>query len=107
MVPPDHPDADRYARSREVEVGMVARTLRHLAGALQVPVIAAAQFNRPIGKRTDFVPDLQELRESGRIEQNAGLVLGLRNSAMSQAEPVPTRAPDGWAHTLPGLSSRS
>jgi replicative DNA helicase len=89
MVHPDHPDADRYARSREAEVGAVARCLRQLAAELQVPVIAAAQFNRTIGQKTEFVPDLLQLRESGRIEQNAAMVLGLRNAAMSGAPDAP------------------
>ena len=96
MVHPDHPDADRYARSREAEVGAVARCLRQLASELAVPVIAAAQFNRTIGKTTEFVPDLQQLRESGRIEQNASLVLGLRNAQMSGAPKAPAPGRD-WA----------
>lgn len=94
MVHPDHPDADHYARSREAEVGAVARCLRRLAAELELPVIAAAQFNRTIGKTTEFVPDLQQLRESGRIEQNASLVIGLRNAQMSGAPEAPAPGRD-------------
>ena len=84
-VPARHPDAAKYARSRELEVGAVAQMLREFGHQTQTPVLSAAQFNRTVGKSADYVPDLQQLRESGRIEQNATVVLGLRNSAMSGA----------------------
>lgn len=96
-VPVDHPDADRFMRSREVEVGTVARRLRDIAIELQVPVVAAAQFNRTVNRAGDFVPDLLQLRESARIEQAASLVLGIRNSAMSGAAEAPASPPVGWA----------
>jgi len=99
LLPPDHPDAD--ARSREAEVGAVARSLRRLAAELQVPIVVACQLNRQIGRHNEFVPDLLQLRESGRIEQNAALVLGLRNAVMSGApeSPPPAR---GWVRTRGG-----
>ena len=84
-VPDRHPDAGKFARSRELEVGAVATRLRQFGVQSGTPVLAAAQFNRTIGKHSDYVPDLQQLRESGRIEQNATLVLGLGNSVMSGA----------------------
>ena len=82
-VPDDHPWAARLLHSRELEVGTGVRMLREFGHEYGVPVVAAAQFNRTVGKNSDYIPDLQQLRESGRIEQNATLVLGLRNETMS------------------------
>ena len=60
---------------RQQEVAAVARGLQYLAGELGVPVIALSQLNREAIKRTDPTPRLQDLRESGEIEQAADQVL--------------------------------
>lgn len=65
--------------SRQEVVGSVAEGLKALAKDLQVPVIAAAQLKRlgdrraSGGKRT--LPTLDDLRESGGIEQAADVVI--------------------------------
>ena len=85
---PAAPEGHSWARrlqSRELEVGSVARILRQFGTEYGIPVVAAAQFNRTVSKSSQYIPDLQQLRESGRIEQNAALVLGLRNETMSGA----------------------
>ncbi len=85
-VPDDHPWAARLLHSRELEVGTGVRMLREFGHEYGVPVVAAAQFNRTVGKNSDYIPDLQQLRESGRIEQNAAMVIGMRNEIMSGAD---------------------
>lgn len=72
---------------REMEVAEIARTLKMLAGELQVPVLAPAQINRQVehgalrkDERTNLsyrMPMLADLRESGEIEQSADVVLFL------------------------------
>lgn len=84
-VPDGHRWADRLSRSRELEVGVIARWLREFGNTCKIPVLVAAQFNRQISKNNGFVPDLMSLRESGRLEQNATMVLGLRNETMAGA----------------------
>lgn len=98
------PSGQDRVQSREAEVGDLARGLRELANDLSVPVLAAAQFNRTVNKNGDYAPDLLQLRESGRIEQNAAVVIGLRNEDMSGAE-----RPDLDTSTddAPGLCYRS
>lgn len=68
LVKPDAPRAQR-----EQEVREVADALKALAKSLNVPVIALAQLNREVEKRSRE-PVLADLRESGALEQNADVV---------------------------------
>lgn len=57
---------------RTAEVTHFAYGLKQLAQELNIPVIAAAQLNREVG---DKPPKLDQLRESGAIEQAADKVI--------------------------------
>ena len=59
--------------SRENEIGEVSTALKHLSQECEVPVLALAQMNRGIENR-ESEPRLSDLRESGRIEQDADTV---------------------------------
>ncbi len=78
----------KRVESRQQEVSEFSRALKLLAKELQVPVVALSQLNRGPEQRTDKMPALSDLRESGSLEQDADLVILLhRESAYEKENP--------------------
>jgi replicative DNA helicase len=66
---------DRYRGNRTYEVGEITAGLRQLAMELNVCIVLLCQLNRESEKLEDKRPRLDQLRESGDIEQDADLVI--------------------------------
>ena len=65
------------AESRLQAVSEISRMLKIMAKELNVPVLCLSQLSRASTQRTDKRPVLSDLRESGSLEQDADIVLGL------------------------------
>ncbi len=68
------------AESRVQAVSQISRLLKALAKELEVPVLALSQLSRSTEQRTGESrgrPQLADLRDSGAIEQDADLVMGI------------------------------
>ena len=63
--------------SRQQEVSEISRSLKQLARELNVPILALSQLSRAVEQRTEKVPSLADLRESGSLEQDADVVIFL------------------------------
>jgi replicative DNA helicase len=78
----------KRVESRQQEVSEFSRALKLMAKELQVPVIALSQLNRGPEQRSDKMPALSDLRESGSLEQDADMVILLhRESAYEKDNP--------------------
>ena len=67
--------SDGKAENRQLEVSEISRQLKAIALELKVPLLACAQLSRASTARVDKRPALQDLRDSGSIEQDADVVM--------------------------------
>ena len=79
-------------------IGEISTALKTLARELRAPIIALAQLNRELEKRTSKRPIMSDLAESGKIEQDADIILFLYRDEIYHPE---TREP-GIAEVIVG-----
>ena len=63
--------------SRAEEVGTITRELKQLAMELEIPIVILAQINRGAEHRDNKRPLLSDLKESGSIEEDSDVVIGV------------------------------
>jgi len=77
-------------RDQVAELGRISRELKLLAMDLGITIVILSQLNRKVEDREDKRPILSDLRQSGNLEEDADVVIGLyrdeyynRNSPLS------------------------
>ena len=85
--------------TREREIAEISGSLKALAKELSIPVVAISQLSRQTETRTDRMPQLADLRESGAIEQDADLVLFIHRQDIYRKDP---EEKDGTAELIIG-----
>jgi replicative DNA helicase len=63
--------------SRTQAVSDISRMMKIMAKELNVPLLCLSQLSRANEQRQDKRPQLSDLRESGSIEQDADVVMGI------------------------------
>jgi replicative DNA helicase len=69
-----HGVSRRAHENRQAEVSEVMQAIAETAKELQVPIIVLAQLNRKVEERKWGIPEMQDLRESGDVENYAHLI---------------------------------
>lgn len=68
---------NRYQQDKREKIGDISTGLKRLSLKYNVPIIALAQLSRALEARPDKRPILSDLKESGDLEQDADVVIGL------------------------------
>ena len=71
----------RYSGNRVQEMTEITTAIKVLAKELDVAIVALSQLNRKVEERAEKRPVLSDLRDSGSIEQDADMVIGLYREA--------------------------
>lgn len=78
----------RPGRNDASELGLITTQFKALAKDLKIPVVLLAQLNRKVEDRGDYRPKLSDLRDSGRIEEDADVVILLYRPEHHGLEPA-------------------
>lgn len=79
---------DEYGNNGYERVGYISRKVKQIARVLDVPVVAVHQLNREVEHATDKKPQLKDLRDSGKLEEDADVVLLLYRDSYYDKETV-------------------
>lgn len=95
---------DRYAGSKVAEMTEVSNEIKRMAKRIGWPVAVGCQLNRGIESRPEKErrPQLSDLRETGAIEQDADIVIGMHRPAYYVARKRPEKGKEdsGWLSWL-------
>lgn len=69
--------ADSYGNSTYDRISYISTRIKDMAMSLEVPVLCVSQLSRALEQQSDKRPRLADLRESGRLEEDADVVLFL------------------------------
>ena len=86
--------------SRQEEVSFISRTLKRMAKKLDIPIIALSQLRRPPHGKKPGRPRLDELRESGALEQDADCVIFIHRPEAHGIRKIKDRSTAGLAEII-------
>jgi len=70
------PDGIKFS-NRDAEVTAISRDLKAISKEFNIPVVVVSSMNRDAEKRADKRPEMSDARDSGSIESDADLIIGL------------------------------
>jgi len=76
----------RQSDNRQNQVAEVSSQIKAMAKELKIPVIALSQLNRESAKREGVKPRMEDLKESGQLEQDATFIGLLYRPTFDEAE---------------------
>lgn len=76
LIEPEDAKATDYKR-----ISDMSRHLKQLALELNIPILCLVQLNRQTEQRVNRRPQMSDLRDSGSLEQDADVILGLYRGA--------------------------
>lgn len=91
---------DTSKEGETARIGEISKKLKQLARRLGIVIICLVQLNRESEKRNDHRPQLSDLRQSGRLEQDADVVLGIYRPSYYHPSDPTNRAYAEWSELL-------
>lgn len=70
-------ESGRHLDDRRSEVSYVVAQLKRLARRLNIPVLVGCQISRGVEKRRNKYPTLADMKEAGKIEEDADVIMAL------------------------------
>lgn len=80
----------KLKENRVQEISEITQNLKAIAREFKIPIIALSQLSRGVESRDDKRPQLQDLRDSGSIEQDADIVMFLYREAYYLERTMPS-----------------
>ena len=77
--------------NRVQEISDITQNLKAIAREFNIPLLALSQLSRNVESRDDKRPQLQDLRDSGSIEQDADIVMFLYREAYYMERSMPSK----------------
>ncbi len=90
--------------NRHLEISYISNNLKSIAKDLDIPMIALCQLRRDVDTRQNKRPQLSDMKESGDLEQDADVVIGIyreeKDSDIMEIAGLKGRDVGTWKDTL-------